>query len=244
VTTLDQNGKQDTGHARLGDMSRIISEIQNNLSLDSLKYFSDFKYEESPYASMDFPEIGNINLFNIVQAPEKNSSQKTLEELNYISRLTNNRSQQDIDLIYIVDEDPMILYKSLIKKHNLRFDDQLFGQMYYTCLLPMVDHLKYFYNRARPFQVAELLDIKIDRIITRTHHTPSYPSGHTMYAALIGEFLIDQHPEHKSKIEAITEQTGLGRVLQGVHYPSDNKASIQIVKTIFPNLKQYFTKER
>jgi hypothetical protein len=65
-----------------------------------------------------------------------------------------------------------------------------------------------------------------------------------MYAALIGEFLIDQYPEHKSKIDAITERTGLARVLQGIHYPSDNKASIQIVKTIFPNLKQYFTKER
>ena len=240
----DQNGKQDTGHARLGDMSRIISQIQNNLILDSLKYFPDFTYDQSPYANMDFPEIGNIDLFSIVEQPNKNSSPETLSELKYISRLTTNRSKEDIDLIYLVDEDPILLFYPLIKDLNLKFDEQLFRTTYYTCLIAIVDHLKYFYNRARPFQIAELLNIKIDRIITKTHHTPSYPSGHTIYAALIAEFLIDQHPEHKSKIESITKRTGLGRVLQGVHYPSDNKASIQIAKTIFPNLKQYFTKER
>ena len=240
----DQNGKQDTGHARLGDMSRIISQIQNNLILDSLKYFPDFTYDQSPYANMDFPEIGNIDLLSIVEQPNKNSSPETLSELKYISRLTTNRSKEDIDLIYLVDEDPILLFYPLIKDLNLKFDEQLFRTTYHTCLIAIVDHLKYFYNRARPFQIAELLNINIDRIITKTHHTPSYPSGHTIYAALIAEFLIDQHPEHKSKIESITERAGLGRVLQGIHYPSDNKASIQIAKTIFPNLKQYFTKER
>ena len=240
----DQNGKQDTGHARLGDMSRIISQIQNNLILDSLKYFPDFTYDQSPYANMDFPEIGNIDLLSIVEQPNKNSSPETLSELKYISRLTTNRSKEDIDLIYLVDEDPILLFYPLIKELNLKFDEQLFRTIFRTCLIAIVDHLKYFYNRARPFQIAELLNINIDRIITKTHHTPSYPSGHTIYAALIAEFLIDQHPEHKSKIESITERTALGRVIQGVHYPSDNKASIQIAKTIFPNLKQYFTKER
>jgi hypothetical protein len=244
VIILGQNGKQDTGHARLGDMSRIISEIQNNFSLDSLKYFPDFEYNESPYANMDFPEIGKIDLFSIVGQPNKNSSQETLSELKYISRLTTNRSKEDIDLIYLVDEDPMLLFYPLIKKLNLKFDEQLFKTTYYTCLIAIVDHLKYFYNRARPFQIAELLDIKIDRIITKTHHSPSYPSGHTMYAALIAEFLISEHPEHKSKFDTLAGKTGLARVIQGVHYPSDNRAAIQIVKTIFPNLKQYFTKER
>ena len=243
MTTLGQNGKQDTGHARLGNMSRIISEIQNNLSLDSLKYFPDFQYEESPYANMDFPEIGDIDLFNIVQQPNKNSSQETLSELKYISRLTTNRSKEDIDLVYLVDEDPILLFYPLIKELNLKFDEQLFRTTYYTCLIAIVDHLKYFYNRARPFQIAELLDIKIDRIITKTHHTPSYPSGHTMYAALIAEILTSEYPEHKSKFDTLTDQTGLARVLQGVHYPSDNAASIKIVKTIFPNLKKYFSGE-
>jgi len=225
-------------------MSRIISEIQNSLSLDSLKYFPDFTYQESPYSNMDFPEIGDIDLFSIVEQPNKNSSQETLSEIKYISNLAANRSKEDINLIYLVDEDPLLLFDPLIKALNLKFNERLFRTTYYTCLIAIVDHLKYFYNRARPFQIATLLDIKIDRIITKTHHTPSYPSGHTMYAALIAEFLTSDYPEHKSKFEALTDKTGLARVLQGVHYPSDNAASIKIVKTIFPNLKKYFSGEQ
>lgn len=219
----------------------LIKDIQINLSLDNLKYFPDFKYEESPYANMDFPEIGDIDLFDIVEHPQKNSSAETLREIQYISQATNNRSQQDVDLVYTVDQDPLLLFDPVIKELNLNFDRELFSQAYYRCLIAIVDHLKYFYNRARPFQVAELLNIKIDRIITKTHHTPSYPSGHTMYAALIGEFLKYDYPQHSTKFDALVKQTGLARVLQGVHYPSDNAASIQIVKTIFPNIKKYFS---
>lgn len=223
---------------------KLIKDIQNNLSLDSIKYFTSFKYEEAPYANMDFPEIGNIDLFNIVDKPKANSSKQTLNELQYISKLSNNRSQKDINLIYIVDKNPINLYDPIIKKHKLEFDYQLFYKIYNTCLLSIIGHLKFYYNRARPFQIAEALDIKINRIVTKTHHTPSYPSGHTMYAALIAELLIDRYPDHKSKIESITKQVGLGRVLQGVHYPSDNIASIQIVKSLFPNLKKYFTESK
>jgi len=224
-------------------MSRIISQIQNNFTLDALRYLPGFEYEESIYANIDFPEIGDIDLFNIVQPPAKNSSTQTLNEIKKISSLTKNRSQQELKLVYEVDTDPLLLFMPLIESLGLDFDRGLFSKVYYTCVSAIVDHLKYYYNRARPFQLAEFLDLEIDRIITKTHHTPSYPSGHTMYAALIGEFLIDKHPEHKSKINAITERTGLGRVLQGVHYPSDNDSSIKIIKTIFPNLKNFFTGE-
>ena len=219
----------------------IIKDIQTSLSLDNLRYFPDFKYENSPYASMDFPEIGDIDLFNIAEEPNKNSSQQTLSELKYISRLTTNRSKKDIDLVYLVDEDPILLFYPLIKELGIEFNERLFRNTYYNCIIAIVDHLKYFYNRARPFQVAELLNIKIDEIITKTHHTPSYPSGHTMYAALIAEFLKYEYPQHSTKFDALVKQTGLARVLQGVHYPSDNTASIQIVTTIFPNIKKYFS---
>ena len=224
-------------------MSRIISKIQNNFTLDSLRYLPGFKYEESIYANMDFPEVGNIDLFDIVSPPAKNSSTQTLNEIKKISSLTKNRSKQELKLVYEVDTDPLLLFLPLIEDLKLDFDRGLFSKVYYYCVSAIIDHLKHYYNRARPFQVADLLQVKINRIITKTHHTPSYPSGHTMYAALIGEFLIDKHPEHQSKIDAVTERTGLGRVLQGVHYPSDNEASIKIIKTIFPNLKKYFSGE-
>jgi len=225
-------------------MLRIISEIQNNLSLDNIKYFPNFDYNKSCYANMTFPEIGNIDLFNIVPAPYKNSSDETLREIKLLSTKTQQRTKEEIRLAEDVDENPLLLFYPVIQELKLNFNQRLFNDIYYNCLSAVIDHLKYYYNRARPFQIAKALNIHIDRIITKTHHTPSYPSGHTMYACLASEILISDYPQHKSKLDQLTSQAGLARVLQGVHYPSDNTAAIKIVKTIFPNLKKYFTGER
>lgn len=222
---------------------RIISDIQKNLQLDSITYRADFDYSKSPYAKIKFPEVGSIDLFNIVDKPYTNSSKNVLNELETIAKSTHNRSKSDLDLIYTVDEDPLILFRELADDLSIDFSENLFHHMYRASVLHIINHLKLFYNRARPFQLAEKLNININRIITKTHHTASYPSGHTMYAALASEILINDYPEHKNKFDDVTKQVGLARVLQGVHYPSDNQASIKIMKTIFPDLKKYYTTE-
>lgn len=221
-------------------MLKIISQIQDNIYIDKIKYLQNFEYIKSPYANVKFPEIGDIDLFGIVDPPFSNSSEETLMEIKSISSKTRNRTTKQTGLVKDVDDDPLLLFYPIIKKLELDFDQKLFSNIYNNCLSAIVDHLKYFYNRPRPFQLADIFGIDIDRIITKTHHTPSYPSGHTMYACLASEILISDYPQHRSKLEVPVRQTGLARVLQGVHYPSDNAASIKIVKTIFPNLKKYF----
>lgn len=220
-------------------MPNLVKHTSDFFAIDSIKYYDGFSYKESIYANVQFPEISDVDLFGIAVNPPKNSSTITANEIQEISRLTQDRSKADIELVYSVDEDPLLLFYPLINKLKLDFDHNSFNNLYYRHVAEIIDHLKLFYNRARPFQIARELDIKIDRIITKTHHTPSYPSGHTMYAALAAELLIDKHPEHRTKLDAITKQCGLGRVLQGVHYPSDNTAAIKIIKTIFPKLKNY-----
>lgn len=221
-------------------MTRIISRIDTQIRIDNVKYSPDFDYMSSHYASMDFPEIGSIDLFKVLDLPPKNSSQITQDELKYLERITNNRSQKDIDLIYLVDDDPMHLFKDIINKHKLVFPDKFFTAVYYTCVIAIVDHLKFFYNRPRPYQLAEFYHLDIKRIITKTHKTPAYPSGHTMYAALISEILSDKYPEYKKQLSAAVDLCGKGRELQGVHYPSDNKAAKKIITTIYPELKKYY----
>lgn len=227
----------------------LIENIQKALAekldkIDNVKYSPDFDYISSHYASMSFPEVGSIDLFKIIEPPPKNSSQTTQDELRYLETITNNRSKQDIDLVYLVDDDPLHLFKDLIKQHDMLFPEKFFTAMYYTCVSAIIDHLKFFYNRARPFQIAEHYNIDINRIVTKTHKTPSYPSGHTMYAALAASILIDDYPEHKTKLESLVDKCGTARVLQGVHYPSDNEASKKIIKTIYPNIKSYFKQRR
>lgn len=221
-------------------MTRLISRLDTQIRIDNIKYSPDFDYMSSHYASMSFPEIGDINLFKILEVPPKNSSQITQDELKYLERITHNRTKQDIDLIYLVDDDPLHLFTDIIKQHNLVFPEKFFTAMYYTCVIAIVDHVKFFYNRPRPYQLSEFYNIKINRIITKTHKTPAYPSGHTMYSALISELLSDKYPEHKKQFNQTTDLCGKARELQGVHYPSDNEAAKKIIKTIYPALKKYY----
>lgn len=221
-------------------MTRLIKKIDTQINLDKLKYAPEFNYKESNYASMEFPEIGNIDLFSIVSEPSKNSSQETKSELLYLSNLTKNLSQSQKDLVYKIDKNAGTLLEDFIKENSIKFPYNFFTSVFYTCLIAMVDHLKFYYNRPRPYQIADHYHIEINRIVTKSHKTPAYPSGHTMYAALMAEMIIDKYPQYKKQVSQLVDLCGKARELQGVHYPSDNTASKKIVKTIYPELKKYY----
>ena len=226
---------------------KLIAKVRSNLNnsifdIDNIKYLSNFNYLKSGYSNQTFPEFKDINIFQILSKPEKNSSSKTKSEIEEVSRLSNNRTLEEIKLVYSVDDDPFDLFKLAIKQHNLNFNYSKFKQMYYETTAPLIDHLKFYYNRARPFQLASKLDIPINILTTSTHQTPSYPSGHTSYAALIGAILSESYPEKSSIFKDLVQKCGQGRVLQGVHYPSDNLAALRLIKTIYPYLKKHYEK--
>lgn len=82
-------------------------------------------------------------------------------------------------------------------------------------------------------------------MVTDTHHTASYPSGHTVYSNLVALILKNAYPQIDNKeLDNIVLETARARVIQGVHYPTDNKASLIFSKYIFdqlnPKLKKYY----
>ena len=221
-------------------MTRLIKQVDTLINLDKLRYAPDFNYIESHYASMEFPEIGGIDLFSIVPVPTKNSSQETISELRYLSNITKNLSQSQKELAYKIDDNAGFMIEDFIKENNIKFPYKFFTSVFYTCLISIVDHLKFYYNRPRPFQLALYSNLEINRIVTKSHKTPAYPSGHTMYAALMAEIIIDKYPEHKKAVSQLVDLCGKARELQGVHYPSDNTAAKKIIQTIYPELKKYY----
>ena len=49
--------------------------------------------------------------------------------------------------------------------------------------------------------------------------------------------LASLYPEHTSKFYELINLAGRARVLQGVHYPSDNDASMIIASVLYEDLK-------
>jgi len=211
--------------------------------IDAHKNIDDVYYLDRKVNYDDDIAILNINIKDIVPAPPKNSSITTQKELENISKATKSRSVKEINLINIVDEEPLDLFYDFLDKKGRKFDKNKFDT-YYNILEQYVYALKYYHNRARPEQLAPYSNLDIDVLYTETHHTPSYPSGHTMYSELAAHMLADEYPEYREEFFELSKYCGLARILQGVHYPSDNRASVIAVEKLYPLIKEKYEQRK
>jgi hypothetical protein len=88
--------------------------------------------------------------------------------------------------------------------------------------------LKYLINRARPHQVSEITPIP-----STTADTPAYPSGHAYQAYYLAKRLGSKYPDRKTQLESLAEDCAMARVYAGLHYPSDNQFSKNLVDKLY-----------
>ncbi len=198
------------------------------------------KIEQLRYnsVSLEFPipDIISFDYKTILNAPPSNTDPKTLKELTFVAESTFNRSETEIEQIYNIDRDLDAPFVKLLSKYKLEYPQE-FISTFYDVVKPVLRNIKHYWNRPRPVQLAKLFNIKIDPIVTNTVHTPSYPSGHTMYSRLVANILKHHYPQIENKIlDNIVYDTARARVMMGVHFPSDNQASILLANYVFKNL--------
>lgn len=232
MITLDLNGRPDIGHVGRGSMDLILYLHKDKL--DSLGY--DTIYLEQP-----IPDIAkNIDWRQILNDPPNNLSRITLKELEILANLTKNRTPKDIELVHSIDQDMDTPFELLCTNYGIEYPKTHIEEFYHT-IRPILQNTKAYYNRPRPAQLAKYLGIKIDTIITETHHSAAYPSGHTVYSKLVSLILKNKYNQiDQYKLDNIVNQTAKARMLQGVHYPSDNEASMVFSTYLFNKLKRVF----
>jgi hypothetical protein len=214
-----------------------LSLLLQYKKIEALGY--DTAYTEQPFA-----DIIDIDWKSILDKPPSNTSTKTIQELELISKLTKSRSQKDIDLVLKIDKELDQPFIILLKQYNKRYP-QKYINMFYDIIKPLIHNTKNYWNRPRPKQLADMYNIDINVILTDTHHTASYPSGHTVYSNLVALIIKDLFNEIDQKeLTNIVSETAKARVLQGVHFPTDNKASLVFSNTLFnylqPKLRKYY----
>jgi hypothetical protein len=212
--------------------NKLLSEFSSvipSINIDNIKYTAKTVEDQKVSKLIDF------DYKSILDNPPINSSGSTLKELIYISKITNNRDNKDIEFLNKIDKNPASLVIDFCKNKKITFPQKDFDNLY-DIIKPLILNVKYYFNRARPYQLAKLYGLTIDVIETDTHQTPSYPSGHTVYARLAGNLVTISHPEFKYELDQIVNRSAYARVLQGVHYPSDNSASIIFTDFVFHKL--------
>ena len=163
----------------------------------------------------------------------ENNCDKTKNELLFLERLTSNLSRSDIQLIKNTDE---AMIENLFMKDYVYPDkDEIIEKLYdlKSQINTFTMRQKYKFNRPRPQQLAEIFDYKINVFESKTTATPSYPSGHTTLAYVIAYISADMNPSNRDKDLALANSVAHARMLMGVHYPSDNSASIALAKQIY-----------
>lgn len=212
-------------------LSKVDSQLDTNLKINRIKYDSSIVPED-----IRVPEkFSHTDWKDLIPKPPTNSSNQTILELQEVSKLVNNRTSQDDKLIYLVDKEPLDLFYPILKKYNIAFPDKLFKNKYKD-VYNLVKAIKEYYNRPRPYQLASFFDINIKNIETKTHHTPSYPSGHTAYSYLAYKTVITLYPnilEMKKDLYNCVYLTGRARMMQGIHYLSDINAAILLIDQLY-----------
>jgi len=219
----------------------IISQLNKSLSsgLNSVVYTSNPRvWKVSKLITIDWE--------GVIPEPPKNTSEETKKELTYLQKITSNLTYEDKNLVRLVDKEPLDLYKPIFNKIGQPIPYKDFKTLY-NVADHIIMNLKHKFNRPRPKQLGDLMDYRINVIETKTHDTPAYPSGHTVYAAMGAYLFSDMYPHYSSEFFKMIGITGLARCLQGVHYPSDNEASMVISGAIwqdvryklFPNLQPF-----
>ncbi len=202
---------------------------------------NDIKFTDEP-SDTHFREMNRkssvveIDWANILPEPPLNSSDVTKKELDFLEKITENIDKKQLDLIMKVDANPANVFLPILEDHGLPFPRELYNKCKYQ-LDPIILKLKYKYLRPRPFQLAGVYNKIIKVINTASHQTPAYPSGHVAQAGMCAALLSWMYPDLSSRFYGAVETVGMARMLQGVHYPSDNDAGMLLSAAIWEDIK-------
>jgi hypothetical protein len=148
------------------------------------------------------------------------SGSLTIEELRTLSLLAERDRDAHAAFIKAADGDLLSLFTDLAMSLGIPFDrDEIKAIMDDAAVV--ITKLKFHFNRARPYQVASLLDYPFLPMGTSSGHSPAYPSGHTIQSRLLAHHFAALDPEHQDTFFDLAAHVSWSRVLGGYHWPSD-----------------------
>ena len=170
-----------------------------------------------------------------VQAPAKNGSKKTLDELKYLQKLALKSTDEKREQARAFEQ--MSLVDHFIKyagENGLMYDEQhlrdvakdveTFGLL-----------MKTYYNRPRPYQIGMLANMPINPVTMA--RSSSFPCEKTMIANVLANQLIHNNPSKKDVLQGMAKEVELSRYYGGLNYPSDTIEAIRIADIIGGKIK-------
>jgi len=164
----------------------------------------------------------------------KNSSKATREELNqlvdYIEELKRDEQAQKRYKAY--DVSLTKVFAQVIMEQNLGEKGADIVDKLLDDTLPLIIKLKFYFQRPRPYQLAEYYKLKLFPFETKSGDSPSYPSGHALQSKLICYVLGNHFPEKFDYFERLAKDIEYSRLYMGIHFQSDVDYALYICEVI------------
>ena len=193
-----------------------------------------------PQEKLDKPEYDKIKIFKDgwqrIELPTPPREDREVDAV--ITAVANATEQQKIDY-KLCDQNASYYIEEHLKKNDLEYDPKNIEFIEQQCR-PIIRHYKNYFNRPRPYQVAAVYNKKLDRFKSDTAKTPAYPSGHAMQPMVVALHYAKKYPQHRQELIRAAKICGYGRVIAGMHYPSDYDAGIELAKQVM----KYMTHEK
>lgn len=165
--------------------------------------------------------------------PPKNDSEITRYELNTISEAIDEVDEENLKRFKYIDRSLIKYYSMFLKSKGIDGEklEPMLKEIVDECL-PLIAKVKMYYNRPRPYQLAQIYKLKLFPYQSVQSDSPSYPSGHVIQACLLSEVLSARYPTMSEDFSALIDVVGSSRIMMGVHYPSDNDLALFIGEMI------------
>ena len=206
-------------------------KLKELLRLDEMKYSGKIKPKHQKRMKRELKYIHEVQVKHM--PPPENSSAETRNEIKWLQKYNDGVVNEDI---VKKGDDIKAVYKEYCEDNKLKYPKD-----YITELIKdsgkLIYQLKYKFNRPRPKQVAEFLEMDLPTTTLESMHTPSYPSGHSTQGIFIGKVLSKMYPNHEKKLMKIGKMVSHSRLMARAHYPSDSRFGEYLGELLFRNLK-------
>lgn len=129
------------------------------------------------------------------------------------------RMPSDVAFFRMTDMNPAAAFTPVITPDEMSVDEMV-QIMTNTRVIFITKMLKWFYNRARPAQIApEIINGALLR--SDSAATPSYPSGHGVQTYYLAKILARKFPAKTQAVMEVATKCANIRIMAGHHYPSD-----------------------
>lgn len=163
-----------------------------------------------------------VDLARLLPPPPADHSEKGRQDLKYVLELQDARSEEAVAVANADVERHLHRYSGAmgtdLSAERAPLANALLDRAWKEAKV-INDNAKARFKRRRPYD----LDQRVKPAVP-TEKSGSYPSGHAAYGVFAATILANMVPERATHLYARGHEFGFGRLIGGVHYPTDVEA--------------------